>query len=432
MRGLRQRQLRSAGWVKGAALGLAMAAAMPAAMAQQDLQRIAAVVNDDIISMFDLNARIQFGLVSSGAPDNPENRKRFQQQVLKGLIDERLQKQEANKQNIKVSEQEIKRALADIEKQNNMPVGGLDAYLAQNKVPRSTLVQQVEASIAWQRLISRRLRPKVEIGDDEIDETLKRMEESRGSAEMHVAEIFLAVDQPDQEDEVLRNMERLIEQLQRGARFSAIARQFSQNASAAAGGDLGWVQEGQLDEQIEQVLKQMPSGTISKPIRTIGGYHLLALIERRGPGGITEAPKLDLQQALLPVPRGAPAAEVEALKAQLAAAAKDAKDCKAFDSAVKQINRSRSISLGKVSMTELPPPLQTVVGPLNPGQTTPPLQPDPGTLMMLMVCDRQNPEPTPLPGREDIRERLTQQRLNLMSRRYLRDLRRAAFVDLRV
>jgi len=421
---------RSRAWAAG--LVLALAAGLPPAMAQQDLQRIAAVVNDDIISMFDLNARTQFALTSSGAPDNPENRKRFQQQVLKGLIDERLQKQEANKQNIKVTEQEIKRALADIEKQNNMPVGGLDAYLERSKVPRSTLIQQVEASISWQRLVTRRLRPKVEIGDDEVDEMLKRMEERRGSAEMRVAEIFLAIDQPDQEDEVLRNMERLIDQLQRGARFSAIARQFSQNASAAAGGDLGWVPEGQLDEQLEAVLKQMPSGTVSKPIRTIGGYHLLALIERRGVGGVAEAPKLDLQQALLPGPKGAQPAEIEALKGQLAAAAKGAADCKAFDTAVKQINRSRSVALGKVSMTELPPPLQTIVDPLKPGQTTPALQPDRGTIMMLMICGRENPEAAPLPGREDIRERLTQQRVDLMARRYLRDLRRAAFVDLRV
>lgn len=398
----------------------------------QDLQRIAAVVNDDIISMFDLNARVQFALLSSGSPDNPENRKRFQQQVLKGLIDERLQKQEANKQNIKVTEQEIKRAIADIEKQNNMPAGGIDGYLQRSNVPRSTLVQQVEASIAWQRLINRRIKPKVDIGDDEIDETLKRMEASRGTGEMHVAEIFLAVDQPDQEDEVLRNMERLIDELKKGARFQAIARQFSQNASAAAGGDLGWVTEGQLDEQLEAALKQMPSATISKPIRTIGGYHLLALIERRGPGGTADAPKLDLQQAMLPVARGASKAEIEALSTQLAEVAKASPDCKAFDSAVKQMNRARSVSLGRVSMTELPPQLQSIVEPLKPGQTTPVLQPDPGTIMMLMICGRENPEAAPLPGREDIRERLIQQRVDLMARRYLRDLRRAAFVDLRV
>jgi peptidyl-prolyl cis-trans isomerase SurA len=410
---------------------LAALAGLGGARAQQDMQRIAAVVNDDIISYFDLNARVQFALVSANAPDTPENRRRFQQQVLKAMIDEKLQKQEAAKQNIKVTESELNRALAEVEKQNNMPPGGLDKYLQANNVPRSAITQQIESALAWQKLVQRRLKPKIEVGDDEIEETLQRIEASRGQPEMHVAEIFLAVDSPDQEDEVLKNMERIIDQLARGARFPAIARQFSQSASAAAGGDLGWVQQGQLDEQLEAVLRQMPPATISKPIRTVGGYYLLALIEKREAGGLGPA-RLKLQQGMLPVPPRAQPAEIEALKAQLDSAAKASKDCAAFDQAVKALGRSRSVNLGDVAITELPGPLRAMVDPLKPGQAIAAVQVDAGTVMTLMVCERKEPEPTPLPGREDIRERITQQRLDLMARRYLRDIRRAAFVDLRV
>lgn len=96
------------------------------------------------------------------------------------------------------------------------------------------------------------------------------------------------------------------------------------------------------------------------------------------------------------------------------------------------MGRSRSINLGDVAITELPGPLRAMVEPLKPGQAIPAVQADAGTVMALMVCERKDPEATPLPGREDIRDRITQQRLDLMSRRYLRDIRRAAFVDLRV
>lgn len=414
-----------------ASLALAALLAAAPAASQQDLQRIAAVVNDDIISYFDLNARVQFALASSNTPDTPENRRRFQQQVLKAMIDERLQKQEATKQNIKITESELNKALNDVEKQNSMPAGGLDKYLQSINVPRSAVTQQIESTLAWQKLVLRRLKPKVEIGDDEIEETLQRIEASRGQPEMHVAEIFLAVDSPEQEDEVLKNMERLIEQLGRGARFPAIARQFSQSASAAAGGDLGWVQQGQLDEQLEAVLKQMPPSTISKPIRTIGGYYLLALIEKREAGGAGPA-RLRLQQAMLPVPPRAAPQEIDALKAQLDGAAASARTCPAFDAAVKAMGRSRSINLADVAITELPGPLRAKVEPLKPGEAMGAVQVDAGTVMTLMLCERKDPEPTPLPGREDIRDRLTQQRLDLMSRRLLRDIRRAAFVDLRV
>lgn len=409
-------------------LGIALA---PGTSAAQDMQRIAAIVNDDVISYFDLNARVTFTLVSSNAQDTPDNRKRFQQQVLKGLIDEKLQRQEANKQNVKVTESEIGRAIADIEKQNGMPPGGIDKFLASSNVPRSTLTQQVEAQLAWQKLLQRRVKPRVDIGDDEVEETLKRMEANRGLPEMHLAEIFLAIDSPEQEDEVLKNMDRIIEQLGRGARFPAIARQFSQSASAAAGGDLGWVQQGQLDEQIELTVRQMPSSTISKPIRTVGGLYLIAVIEKREAGGMQPA-RIKLQQAMMPVPPRAPPADVDAVRTQIDGAAKGANDCTAYDQAIKQIPRARSLTLPEMSVNELPGPLRTIVEGLKVGQAMPAQQVDQGTVMALMVCERIEPEPTPLPGKDDIKERLTQQRVDLMARRYLRDLRRAAFVDLRV
>jgi len=414
-----------------AAAAVQLAVAAPGAARAQEMQRIAAIVNDDIISYFDLNARVMFTLVSSNAQDTPDNRKRFQQQVLRGMIDEKLQRQEAGKQSIKISEQEIARAIADIEKQNGMPAGGLDKFLASSNVPKSTLTQQVEAQLAWQKLVQRKIKPRVDIGDDEIEESLKRMEANRGLPEMHLAEIFLAIDSPEQEDEVLKNMDRIIEQLGRGGRFPSIARQFSQSASAAAGGDLGWVQQGQIDEQIELVVRQMPPSTISKPIRTVGGVYLMAVIEKREAGGVGPA-RIKLQQAMMPVAPRSPAADIEAAKTQLDAASKGASECSAYDQAIKQVPRARSVSLPEMSVTELPGQLRQIVEGLKVGEAMPAQQVDAGTIMALMVCARVEPEPTPLPGRDDIKERLMQQRMDLMARRYLRDLRRAAFVDLRV
>jgi peptidyl-prolyl cis-trans isomerase SurA len=420
---------RAAVWL-GLAAAMGWAACAGPALAQQDLQRIAAIVNDDIISFFDLNARVTFMIASTNAPNTPETHKRFQQQVLKTLIDERLQKQEATKNNVKVTEQEIARSLEDVEKQNSMPKGGLDAYLKRINVPRSTLTTQIESSLAWQKLTQRKLRPRLDIGDDEVEETLKRIEANRGLPELHVAEIFLTVDAPDQEEEVLRNLERLVGEMQKGARFPALARQFSQSATAASGGDLGWVQQGQLDEQLDEILKQMPIGTISKPVRTIGGWHLVALIDRRRPGGAE--PKLDLRQGLVPLPPRAPLTVVHEVMDQTTAAVRNVKDCNAFDEAIKAMPRARANNLGKVLLRELPGPLQAIVDPLKPGQITQPVQADAGTVMVLMVCGRDDGEAAPLPSRDVIRDRLVRQRMDVQSRRYMRDLRRAAFVDLRV
>ncbi len=421
---------RAVFWLGLLTIAAGLAASAHPAQAQQDLQRIAAIVNDDIISFFDLNARVEFMIASTGAPNTPETHKRFQQQVLKTLIDERLQKQEAGKNNIKVTEQEVSRQFDKLEKENNMPKGGLDEYLKRINMPRSVLVTQIESTLAWQKLIQRKLRPRLDIGDDEVEETLKRIEANRGLPEQHVAEIFLTVDTPDQEEEVLRNMERLIGEMGKGARFPALARQFSQSATAAGGGDLGWVQQGQLDEQIEEVLRQMPIGAISKPIRTVGGWHLVALVDRRRAGGAE--PKVELRQGVLPLPPRATKAAVDEVLERLDTATKGTKTCASFDEAIKALPRGRSNSLPKMLLRELPGPLQVIVDPLKPGQITQAMQADAGSAMILMVCARDDGEAAPLPSRDDIRDRLTQQRLDVQSRRYMRDLRRAAFVDLRV
>jgi len=101
------------------------------------------------------------------------------------------------------------------------------------------LVDQLTASIVWAKLVRRLVSQTNVVSDEEIDEASKRMKESANEPQSRVAEIFLAVDNPQQDDEVRRLAERLIEQMKRGARFSAVAQQFSQSATAAVGGDLG-------------------------------------------------------------------------------------------------------------------------------------------------------------------------------------------------
>ena len=100
----------------------------------QSVQRIAAIVNDELITAYDLESRIRLVLFSTRLPDNVDTRRRIRNQVLRTLIDERLQFQEAKRRNISVSNRDIERAKLTIEKQNNMPKGGLERILKENRV----------------------------------------------------------------------------------------------------------------------------------------------------------------------------------------------------------------------------------------------------------------------------------------------------------
>ncbi|EWY39970.1 peptidylprolyl isomerase [Skermanella stibiiresistens SB22] len=251
----------------------------------RSVEGIAAVVNDDIISTSDLTARLQLALVSSGLPSTAETRQRLTPQVLRGLVDERLQLQEATRSNISVGEKEIGDAFARVAEQNRMDRDQLEKMLASQGVPRSTLESQIRSTIAWGKLVQRRLRPSIEIGQDEIDAVLQRIQANAGKPEYLTAEIFLAVDTPDREDEIKRLADRLVEQIGQGASFPAVARQFSQSAGASNGGDLGWVQQGQLPDELDTVLRELRPGQASRPIRSLTGYHILLLRDQRTTGG---------------------------------------------------------------------------------------------------------------------------------------------------
>src|SRR5690348_12192967 len=110
--------------------------AFPAAA---QVTRIAAVVNDEVISVRDLAARLHLVIVSANIPDTPENEQKLSHQVLRNLIDEKLEMQEAKRLNVTVSESEINAALARLERQNKMPKGGLDRFLDSHGIDRSTL-----------------------------------------------------------------------------------------------------------------------------------------------------------------------------------------------------------------------------------------------------------------------------------------------------
>lgn len=397
----------------------------------QDLQRIVAVVNDDVISMYDLSTRTRLNIVSSGLEDSAAVRRQVQAQTLRALIDERLQTQEAQRLNLSVSQAEVDNAINRIEQQNRMRPGQIDAFLRNAGLDRSVLGSQIRAQLIWQKVINRRLRSQLEVGADEIDEQISRLKSSQGATEYLLAEIFLSVDAPEQDDEVRQNGMNLIEQMRRGASFAALAQQFSQSASANSGGDIGWVPRGQLDKEIEEIVDQLRPLNVSEPIRTIGGYYIYLLRQRRviaGPSA--DDTKIQLTQFLLPLDQGASEADLETQKALAQTLRETVSGCADLPRLAKEMGVPEPSEAQNLRLGDIAPTLRPVISDLKVGEFSPPLKTEQG-LMLLMVCVREE-VPGNMPSREEIADSLTRQRLDLLARRYLRDLRRAAVVDVRV
>jgi peptidyl-prolyl cis-trans isomerase SurA len=392
----------------------------------QDLQRIAAIVNDDIISMFDLTSRVDLVIATSGLPDSPEVRARIQPQVLRGLIDERLQLQEAKKRSIAVTKTEMNNAVHVIERENHLPSGGLEKYVEGAGIRPETLMEQIRANLAWQKLISRQYRQTATVTTEQVDEELAKVNAARGKEEDRVAEILLNVNSPDEDRIVRENAQRLAEQIRKGARFDALARQFSRGATAAVGGDLGWIRPPELDPPIAAAIARLKPGEVSEPVRTIAGYHILKLVERRR--AMSPDPskvKLTLDQLFLPSQGDGKAA------ADLARAiGQTVEGCGDVERVAKEARSPRPPHLGQFTLGELSAEMRELVQPLKVGELSKPLATD-GGLLMVMVCKRDEPK-VGMPSREQIENGLMLQRLNMMARRHLRDLHLAAVIDVRV
>ena len=394
--------------------------------------RIAAVVNDEVISVADVRSRLRMVMLSSNLTDSPETRQRVANQVLRTIVDEKLQMQEAKRQNITATEEEINKAFAQVARQNNIQPEQLDQILKQHGIERSALIDQLTASIVWSKLVRRLLSQTNIVSDEEIDYALKRAKESVNEPQSRVAEIFLAVDNPQQEEEVRRLAERLSEQMRQGARFSAVAQQFSQSATAAVGGDIGWVRPEQLSPDLGKAVAQMRPGELSAPLRTGAGYYLLLVLDRRsGRSAGPEDTLLHLVQIVFPLPPQAPEAMRRAAIIEAQNTRTTAKSCEELLKIGKEKGSPQLSSEGRLRLDQIAPAMRNIVLGLEAGQTSQPIVQKNG-VGVIMVCEKSAPAAATIPTRDEIAETLMRQRLDTLARRYMRDLRRTAFVDVRV
>ncbi len=395
-------------------------------------QRIAAVVNNEVVTVRDLNERLQLVMLTSSIRDSDQARARLAPQVLRGLIEESLQLQEADRLNIQVEPAEIDNAVATIATRNKLSVEQLKSFLVNNGVNLETLMRQIRAQIAWLKVVNRTIRPNVTVTVDQLDLAVQEARDSQGQPEYLLSEIVLPVDNPAQADRVAQDAQRLTQTLREGANFNSLAHQVSAAASAERGGDLGWVGAASIPPELQATLDQMRPGDISDPLGSPIGYHIFWLRDQR----IAAAPvnssraavEVQLTQILFPTD-GSTAANTQA-RDRAAGLRDQLTDCPAMAKVAAEIKAPASGDLGWLKVGDLPSDLGKAVLGLQVGEVSPPLQ-GPSGIHLLMVCDRHDPQQL-TPEREQIAQRLEQERTDRLARRYLRDLRKQAFVEVRM
>jgi peptidyl-prolyl cis-trans isomerase SurA len=397
----------------------------------QDSLRIAAVVNEDIITELDVYMRLRMALLSAKLQDNDETRRRLLPQVLRNLIDDRLKLQEAKRQGIKVNPADVEKRINALAERNNMTREELESFLKGNGILVDAIADQVTADLSWARLVQRTLRPRIVITDQEINDEVARMKATQGQTEYKMYQIFLAVDAPDQESGVRDSAERLMEQLRAGADFESLAQEFSQDEGALKGGNWGWQRLDQMDPAVAKEIQLTPAGELVGPIRGTGGYYIAFAKETRIAGASdTGSGSVTVKQILWSLPSNAAENEVNRAISQAKTIAGKIENCGQMPQVAQEATPGVYRELGSVPVADLPQQVQSVAINQPIDMPSGPIRTSQGVGLYL-ICSRQAGD-NDSQARTAIGDRLGRQRLETMARGYLSDLRRAAVIDIRM
>jgi peptidyl-prolyl cis-trans isomerase SurA len=387
-----------------------------------------AIVNGEVITQSDINQRV--AMLALGTPGGipADQIEALRQQVLRNLIDETLQIQAAKADKISVTDRDIDRALNRIAEENKRTPEQLAEHLKARGSSIRSLRRQIEGEIAWARLQQKRIENSMNVADDEVKAVLDRLNASKGTDEYRISEIYLPAPGGNTA-EATAAANQILQQLRNGAPFAAFARQYSEASTAAVGGDLGWVRPAQLPQPIAAALQSMGPGQIDA-IRVPGGVSIIAVQDARKV--LAPDPRnavLSLKQVSITFPAGTTQSQAEPLVARFAEAARNVGGCGGAERIAGTFN-AEVVSSDDVNLRELPPALQQIMLPMQVGQATPPFGSIEEGVRVLVLCGRDQVDPT-LPSEDEVRAQLNEERSALRARRYLRDLRRDAVIEFR-
>ena len=415
----------------GALNPAAPAAPAPAPAAAPEFRMadgILATVNDSIITGFDLRQRMLLVIAITQVQPTQENIPAIQQQALNALIDERLQAQEIAKfeeEGPLVSAAEVEEEIAAMAQEvGATPQAYLD-FLEQGGIRPQTFREQIRVQLGWSRLVGGRFQSRARPSRAAVDAAMRQIGEAASKKQYLIGEIFIDATRVGGQQAALNGANQLVAQMIQGAPFQAVAQQFSAAPSAARGGDAGWIVEGTVPLPLQQALDQLQVGQLSRPIPVDGGVYIIYLRDRRDGAS---ASLVQLKQVMIELPETATEAEVAAA-AQRLQALRPQLTCDNILTRASSEQGLLGADLGESDVQNLAPQFQQVAREGQIGSVSAPVR-TPLGLHLLAVCGRRAggaEAPTP----QQVDSQLFRQNLATLGRRYMRDLRDDALIEMK-
>lgn len=383
--------------------------------------KIVAVVNDSVITQSDLDNRFKLTLKQMSRTLPREQQELLYQRILGELVDEEIQAQYALSRGVGVTQEELKNAIRFLEQENGLEPG---FFAHEINGLEATAEQKIATELAWQKVVERFIQPKVNVSQVEIDRLIKDMLKSQHVIEREVSHIFVSDDNktPAEAQKILRSIES---QHPSAKNFAELAEVYNEDDTAERGGYIGWLTQGELSAELEATLANLAAGEVSGVVRSPAGWHILMVSRTRQTKALDaqNTRQVDIIQYFTPWEN-----EVN-----------NPNQLKQFEQATKSFKSlediataDKSIDLGWVDADGLKPALADVIKHMAKGQFSGIIS-TPEGMHYLYIKDERFTKPDEMANyRERVRKHLTENRTELEARRFMRDLRRNAYVDIRI
>lgn len=401
------------------------------------VDRIVAVVNNDVITRAELDERIALAfrqLKQQGTPPPP--RDVLARQLLERLILDQLQFQFGRETGVRVDDAELDRAISRIAEGNKMSVTDMRLELEKQGVPFPKFREDIRREIIIGRLREREVESKIVITESEIDNFISAQQSAEGRGEeFNLAHVLVRVPEnasPEQIQSRRDRAEQALKAIAAGTDFRQVAASFSEAPDALQGGMMGWRDGERLPTLFLEALKPMKPGETSAVLRSPNGFHILRLNERRGAQAPVIVQQTRARHILIKtneiVSENEARNRLRTLKERLENKSDFAELARVHS---EDTSASRGGDLGWLSPGDTVPEFERAMDALKPGQISDPVR-SPFGLHLIQVVERRSEDMSRDRQRLAARQALRARKADEAYDEWLRQLRDRAFVEMRL
>lgn len=367
--------------------------------------QIAVVVNQDIVTYGDIYKRCKLILLSAGKVNDPITSE-LKSQVLEALIQEKLQKQLAEKAEITVSEEELKDSLIHLASENNMNLDQMKNFFSDNGVPVSTLTERIKVNILWMKTVRSVLGAGIQVTQTDVEKEKIRLEELSRKDQILIGEIVYLSNTKDSGVHTENKIKEAHKNLQQGVPFVVVARNFSQVPSSAQGGVIGWLDVNLAPEQT----RSLKVGEFTQPIQVGNRWVIFQCLDRKKAGELSEKEtKVSYVMAKYTL-QNLNATEVPQSLQSFIQESGSQKACELFS----QSAQTHGLEVTKIDdkpYSEIPDVLQKIIHQLKVNQAEKPIKISENELLFLMKCSEKKAGKDVLPDNKMIKQLLMEKKV---------------------